>query len=98
VPLVVLPDYLGTREYLPKCYSRWHYSSQEIDWFIYGGLLRSRLIRIHVLSDALPFEGVPTGVTRVANRCALKYHLYFVRIRLYPEKNLTHNFLPRQVL
>jgi hypothetical protein len=24
MPLVVLPNYLGTREYLSKCFSRWH--------------------------------------------------------------------------
>jgi len=43
------------------------------------GLRNSRLIHTHVLSDMLPLEGVPTGVTRVANRCALKYLLYFMR-------------------
>jgi hypothetical protein len=37
-----------------------------------------------VLSDALPLEGVPTGVTRVANRCALKNHLY---------ESLNHGFM-----
>jgi hypothetical protein len=37
-------------------------------------------IRIQVLSDVLPLEGVPIGVTRVAKRCALKYHLYFLRV------------------
>jgi hypothetical protein len=41
-----------------------------------------RSIRIQVLSNALPLEGVPTGVTRVANRCALKNHLYFLRVLL----------------
>jgi hypothetical protein len=35
-----------------------------------------------VLSDVLPLEGVPTGVTRVANICALKYHLYFLHVRI----------------
>ena len=33
-----------------------------------------------MLSDVLPLEGVPIGVTRVSNRCALKYHLYFLRV------------------
>jgi hypothetical protein len=42
--------------------------------------MKSRAIRIQVLSDALPLEGVPTGVTRVVNRCALKYHLYFMHV------------------
>jgi hypothetical protein len=41
------------------------------------GFKRSRPIHIQVMSDALPLEGVPTGVIRVANICALKYHLYF---------------------
>jgi hypothetical protein len=31
-----------------------------------------RSICIQVLSDALPLEGVPTGVTRVANNVRLK--------------------------
>jgi hypothetical protein len=44
------------------------------------GFKRSRSIRIQVLSDALALEGIPTGVTRVANRCALKYHLYFLHV------------------
>jgi hypothetical protein len=44
------------------------------------GLRKSRLIHTEVLSDALPLEGVPTGVTRVAIRCALKYHLYFMSV------------------
>jgi hypothetical protein len=44
------------------------------------GFRKSRLIRTQVLSDVLPLEGVPTGVTRVANRCALKNHLYFLRV------------------
>jgi hypothetical protein len=70
MPLAVLPDYLGTREDLPECCSRWHYSSL--------GFRRSRSIYIQVLSDALPLEGVPTRITRVANRCALRYHLYFM--------------------
>ena len=42
------------------------------------GLRISRLIRIQVLSDALPLKGVPTWVTRVVKRCALKYQLYFL--------------------
>jgi hypothetical protein len=37
-----------------------------------------RPICIQVFSDVLPLEGVPTGVTRVANRCVLKNHLYFL--------------------
>ena len=44
------------------------------------GFRKSMLICIQVLFDALPLEGVPTGVTRVANRCALKNHLYFLRV------------------
>jgi hypothetical protein len=44
------------------------------------GFKKSRLIHIQVLSDALPLEGVPTKVTRVANKCALKYHLYFLHV------------------
>jgi hypothetical protein len=39
-----------------------------------------RSICMHVLSDALPLEGVPIGVKRVANICALKSHLYFLRV------------------
>jgi hypothetical protein len=35
-------------------------------------------ICIHVLSDALPLEGVSRGATRVENRCALNNHLYFI--------------------
>jgi hypothetical protein len=31
------------------------------------GFRKSRSVRTQVLSDALPLEGVPTGVTRVAN-------------------------------
>ena len=42
------------------------------------GFRKSRLICTQVLSDALPLEGVPTRVTRVANKYALKYHLYFL--------------------
>jgi hypothetical protein len=48
-----------------------------------------RLIRIQVLSDALPLEGVPTGVTRVANICALKNHLYFLHV-LLPDHGFMH--------
>jgi len=44
------------------------------------GFRKSRLICTQVFSDALPVEGVPIGVTRVANRCALKNHLYFLRV------------------
>jgi hypothetical protein len=44
------------------------------------GFMKSRSICIQVLSDALPLEGVPIRVTRVANRCVLKYHLYFLRV------------------
>jgi hypothetical protein len=44
------------------------------------GFRKSRSIHIQVLSDALPLEGVPTGVTRVANKCALKNHLYFLHV------------------
>jgi hypothetical protein len=71
VPLVILPDYPGTREYLLECFSRWHYSIQETDRLSMEGFRRSRLIHIQVLSDALPLEGVPTGVTRVANNVRL---------------------------
>jgi hypothetical protein len=71
VPLAILLDYLGTREYLPKCCSRWHYSSHVTDWFIYEGFKISRPIHIDVLSDALPLEGVPIGVRRVANNARL---------------------------
>jgi hypothetical protein len=46
------------------------------------GFKRSRSIHIQVLFDALPLEGVPTRVTRVANRCALEYLLYFLRLLL----------------
>ena len=42
------------------------------------GFGKSRPIHTQVLSDALQLEGVPIGVTRVANRCALKNHLYFL--------------------
>jgi hypothetical protein len=49
----------------------------------------SRPIRIHVLFDALPLEEVPTGFTRVANKCALKYHLYFLHI-LIPYHGFMH--------
>ena len=72
MPLFVLPEYPGTREYLPECFSQWHYRGQDFR--------RSMLIYIQVLFDALPLEGVPTGVTRVANKCALKYHLYFLHV------------------
>jgi hypothetical protein len=41
-----------------------------------------RSIHIQLFSDALPLEGVPTWVTRVANICALKNHLYFLRVLL----------------
>jgi hypothetical protein len=41
-----------------------------------------RPIGIKVLSDFLPLEGVPTGVTRVANICVLKKHLYFLQVLL----------------
>jgi hypothetical protein len=34
MPLAVLPDYPGTREYLSECCSWWHYSSQAADRFI----------------------------------------------------------------
>jgi hypothetical protein len=44
------------------------------------GFRRSRSIPIEVLSDALPLEGVPIGATRVANKCALEYHLYFLDV------------------
>jgi hypothetical protein len=71
MPLVVLPDYPGTREYLPECCSRWNYSSQAIDGLSMEGFKISRLICILVLSDALPLEGVPTGVTRVAKNVHL---------------------------
>jgi hypothetical protein len=36
--------------------------------------MKSRLIHTQVFSDALPLEGVPTGVTMVANRCVIKNH------------------------
>jgi hypothetical protein len=80
MPLAVLPDYPGTREYIPECCSQWHYSSQEVDRLSMEGLRRSRSINIQVLPDALPLEGIPIGVTRVANRCVLKYHLYFLHV------------------
>jgi hypothetical protein len=35
------------------------------------GFKISSVIDIHVLYDALPLEGVPTGVTRVANNVHL---------------------------
>jgi hypothetical protein len=38
MPLAVLPDYPGNREYLPECSSRWHYRIQETNRFIYGGI------------------------------------------------------------
>jgi hypothetical protein len=38
------------------------------------------LIYIHVMSDVLPLEGVPIGVTRVAKICALKKNLYFLHV------------------
>jgi hypothetical protein len=41
-----------------------------------------RPIHIQVFYDALPLEGVPTWVKRVANRCALKNHLYFLCVLL----------------
>ena len=44
------------------------------------GFMKSRSICTQVLSDALPLEGVPTRVTRVANRCALNNQLYFLRV------------------
>jgi hypothetical protein len=78
--LAVLLDYPGTREYLPKCCSRYHYNIQAIDRLSMEGFKRSRPIHIQVLSDALPLEGVPTGVTRVANIYVLKYHLYFLGV------------------
>jgi hypothetical protein len=52
------------------------------------GFKRSRLIRIQVLSDALPLEGVPTWVTRVAKKCVLEYHSYFLHVLL-----LDHMFM-----
>jgi hypothetical protein len=48
-----------------------------------------RPIYIQVLSDVLPLEGVPKGVTRVANRCALKNHLYFLCV-LLPDHEFMH--------
>jgi hypothetical protein len=39
-----------------------------------------RPIHIQVFSYALPLEGVATGVTRVANICALQYHFYFLHV------------------
>ena len=44
------------------------------------GFKKSRPICTKVLSNALPLEWVPTGVTRVTNRCALKNHLYFLHV------------------
>jgi hypothetical protein len=38
MPLVILPDYPGTIEYLIECFPRWHYINQVADQFIYGGL------------------------------------------------------------
>ena len=44
------------------------------------GFRKSMSIRTQVLSNVLPLEGVPKGVTRVANKHALKNHLYFLRV------------------
>jgi hypothetical protein len=80
VPLAVLPDYLGTREYLPECFLGGTITVRRLIGLSMEGFKRSRLICIQVLSNALPLEGVPTWVTRVANICALKYHLYFLHV------------------
>jgi hypothetical protein len=60
VPLVVLPDYPGTREYLLECCSWCTIAVRQPIGLPKEGFRKSRMIRIHVLSDALPLEGVPT--------------------------------------
>jgi hypothetical protein len=49
----------------------------------------TRIIYIQVFSDALPLEGVPTGVARVINICALNKHLYFLCV-LLPDYEFMH--------
>jgi hypothetical protein len=78
VPLAVLSDYPGTREYLLECFLGGTITIKQLIGLSMEGFRRSRSIHIHVFSDALPLEGVPLWVTRVANRCALRYHLYFL--------------------
>jgi hypothetical protein len=80
MPLAVLLDYPGTREYLPEFILGGTITVRRPIDLYKEGFKKSRLIHTQVLSDALPLEGVPTGVTRVANICALKYHLYFPRV------------------
>jgi hypothetical protein len=80
VPLVVLPDYPGIREYIPECFLGGTIAVKRPIDLSMEGFKRSRSICIQVLSDALPLEGVPTRVTRVANKCVLKYHLYFLHV------------------
>jgi hypothetical protein len=67
MPLSVLPDYPSTREYLLG-------GTIAFMWLInlsVEGFKISRSICIQVLSDALPLEGVPIGVTRVSNNVHL---------------------------
>jgi hypothetical protein len=76
VPLVVLPDYLGTREYLPECFSRWHYNSQATDrvylWRASGDLGRSIyrccLMCYHSKGYQQGLQGWPTDV-RLSTTC-----------------------------
>jgi hypothetical protein len=78
MPLSILPDYPGNREYLPEFFSWWNYNNQAVDNLSMEGFRRYRMFCIEVFSDALALEGVPTRVTRVANKYSLKYHLYFL--------------------
>jgi hypothetical protein len=81
MPLVVLPDYPGLLESIfPSVVLSGTIAVRRPISLSKEGFKKYRSICIHVLSDALPLKGVPTGVTRVANRCALKYHLYFVHV------------------
>jgi hypothetical protein len=70
VPLAILPNYRGTREYLPECCGGTIAVRWPIDLSTEGFNI-SRLIRIKVMFDVIPLKGVPTGVTRVADNVRL---------------------------
>jgi hypothetical protein len=70
MPLVVLLDYPGTREYLHECCSQWHYSSQATDQIYLkralGNLGRSIhrccLMHYHSKGYQQGLQGWPTDV------------------------------------
>jgi hypothetical protein len=79
-PYPYYPTTLCTREYLPSVVLGGTIVLRKSINLSMEGFKRSRSIHIQVLSDALPLKGVPTRVTRVANRCARKYHLYLLDV------------------